>query len=255
MTLDQFNFLLYIMSITALLVFISLFFIEAGYGKMFNPKWGPAINNKVAWIVMESPVFFVFTYLWANSTRSTELVPFILALFFVTHYFQRSFIFPFLLKGKSKMPIAIVLMGVFFNSFNGFIQAYWLFFLAPEKMYTIEWLGSWQFILGTCLFLLGISINIHSDHVIRNLRAPGDSKHYLPKKGMYKYVTSANYFGEIIEWTGFAILCWSSAGAVFLWWTFANLVPRANAIYKNYQIEFKEEFKTRKLKRIFPYIY
>lgn len=255
MTLEQFNFLLYIMSITALLVFITLFFIEAGYGKMFNPKWGPAIHNKVAWMVMESPVFLVFTYLWAISPRTTELVPLILALFFITHYIQRSFIFPFLLKGKSKMPIAIVLMGIFFNGFNGFIQAYWLFFLAPESMYTLEWLSSWQFILGASLFIIGMGINLHSDHVIRNLRAPSDNKHYLPKKGMYKYVTSANYFGEIIEWTGFAIMCWSSAGAVFLWWTFANLVPRANAIYKNYQKEFKEEFKTRKLKRVFPFIY
>ena len=45
--------------------------------------------------------------------------------------------------------------------------------------------------------------------------------------GMFKYVTAANYFGEILEWTGFAIACWSLPAFAFAWWTFANLAPRA----------------------------
>jgi 3-oxo-5-alpha-steroid 4-dehydrogenase 1 len=72
---------------------------------------------------------------------------------------------------------------------------------------------------------------------------------------MYNYVTSANYFGEIVEWLGWAILTWSAAGLVFFWFTCANLVPRANSIYNRYQSEFPEEFDKTRLKRIFPYIY
>lgn len=97
-------------------------------------------------------------------------------------------------------------------------------------MYTKSWLHSPQFIVGTILFFTGMAINIQSDHIVRHLRKPGDTNHYLPKKGLFKYVTSANYFGEIVEWCGFAILTWSASGAVFAWWTFANLVPRANTI-------------------------
>ena len=48
---------------------------------------------------------------------------------------------------------------------------------------------------------------------------PGDTRHYLPRGGMFRYVTSANYFGELTEWTGFAILTWSWAGAVFALFT------------------------------------
>ena len=55
---------------------------------------------------------------------------------------------------------------------------------------------------------------------------------------MYRYVTSANYFGEIVEWAGWAILTCSLSGLVFLWWTIANLVPRANAIWCRYREEF-----------------
>ena len=72
---------------------------------------------------------------------------------------------------------------------------------------------------------------------------------------MYKYVTSANYFGELVEWTGFAILTWSTAGLVFVWWTFANLVPRANTIHKKYISKFGEEYTKLNRKRVIPFIY
>ena len=99
MSLEQFNFLLLIMAITGLVVFVALYFVEAGYGKMISDKWGPAINNKVAWVIMECPVFFVMLYLWGMSERTWEIAPLVMFLIFQAHYFQRSFVFPFLLKG------------------------------------------------------------------------------------------------------------------------------------------------------------
>ena len=103
MSLEQFNFLLLIMAITGLVVFVALYFVEAGYGKMISDKWGPAINNKVAWVIMECPVFFVMLYLWGMSQRTLEIAPLVIFLIFQTHYFQRSFIFPFLLKGMYRL--------------------------------------------------------------------------------------------------------------------------------------------------------
>ncbi len=72
---------------------------------------------------------------------------------------------------------------------------------------------------------------------------------------MFRYVSSANYFGEFVEWTGFAILTWSWAGAVFALWTFANLAPRAGKIHERYRREFGEEFTRLNVKKIIPYIY
>ena len=116
-----------------------------------------------------------------------------------------------------------------------------------------DWLKTPQFILGVLLFFTGMGINWYSDYVIRHLRKPGDTRHYLPSQGMYRYVTSANYFGEIIEWAGWAILTWSLSGLVFLWWTVANLVPRANAIWYRYKEEFGDAVGNRK--RVFPFLY
>jgi 3-oxo-5-alpha-steroid 4-dehydrogenase 1 len=161
------------------------------------------------------------------------------------------------------MPVGIMCLGISFNILNAMMQGYWIFHVAYiQKSPALfvkagtNWFCSWQFILGTCLFVAGYFINLRSDYIIRHLRKdPNDTNHYFPKGFMFNYVTSANYFGELIEWLGFAILTWSVSGLVFFIWTFANLVPRAHATYKRYQKEFPEEMANRKLKRVVPFIY
>lgn len=253
MTLEHFNILLIIMAAIAAIVFVALYFVEAGYGMLFNKRWGAPIPNKIAWVCMEAPVFLVMLLLWAWSDRRFETVPLLFFLFFELHYLQRSFIFPLLIKGKSKMPAGIMAMGIVFNLLNGYIQGMWIFYLSPENMYTAEWLTKPQFIVGTLLFFGGMLVNWQSDYIVRHLRRPGDTNHYLPKGGMFDYVTSANYFGELVEWCGFALLTWSASGALFAWWTFANLVPRANTIWHKYKAMFGPEVGHRK--RIIPFIY
>lgn len=253
--LEYFNIFLLIMTIIAVIVFVALYFVTAGYGVFYNKKWGFAIPNKIGWILMESPVFIAMILLCVLSERDTNLVCLIFLILFEIHYFHRSFIFPFLIRGKSVMPLSVILMGMVFNTLNALMQGGWIFYVSPENMYEISWLTTPQFIIGTLIFFAGMIINIHSDYIIRHLRKPGDTKHYLPKKGMFRYVTSANYFGEFVEWLGFAILTWSLSGAVFALWTFANLAPRAAKIYDNYKKEFGDELDTKKVKRIIPFIY
>ena len=53
LNLSQFHLLLMIMVAIAIVVFVVLNFVEAGYGKMISKKWGPAISNKLAWVLME----------------------------------------------------------------------------------------------------------------------------------------------------------------------------------------------------------
>lgn len=241
------------MSLIACIVFIALYYVRAGYGIFRTASWGVAISNKVAWILMEAPVFIVMCWMWGMSDRRFEPVILTFFVFFQIHYFQRAFIFPLLMTGKSKMPLAIMAMGILFNLLNGYMQGEWIFYLAPEDMYQSRWFGSAWFIAGTLVFFAGMGVNWHSDYIIRHLRKPGDTRHYLPRKGMYRYVTSANYFGEIMEWAGWAILTCSLSGLVFLWWTIANLVPRANAIWHRYREEFGEAVGERK--RVFPFLY
>ena len=255
MTIHAFNLFLVVMACVAVVVFVSLFFVDAGYGKFYDRKWGPAVDNKLGWVLMESPVFIAMLLLWLNSDRRHDLVRMAFLFLFELHYIQRSFVFPFRMRGKSVMPLSIIVMGVIFNVLNALMQGGWIFYVSPSDYYPADWLTTPKFIGGFIVFIIGMYINIQSDDIIRNLRKEGDTRHYLPTGGMFRYVTSANYFGEFVEWIGFAILTWSWSGAVFALWTFANLAPRADHIYKMYKNEFCDQLDTKKVKRIIPYIY
>jgi 3-oxo-5-alpha-steroid 4-dehydrogenase 1 len=253
--MDWFTLYLWAMILVAVIVFIALYFINAGYGMFRSARWGRSINNKLGWMLMEVPVSIALILFWAFSDRKALLVPFIFLLFLETHYIYRAFIFPLKLRGKSRMPLGIMFMGITFNLLNTFMQGYWLFYHSPKELYDNTWIQTPAFIIGTTLFFIGLIINIDSDRRIRNLRHAGDSNHYLPHGGMFNYVTSANYFGEIIEWSGFAIATLSMPGLVFAIWTFANLVPRANAIYTKYRVEYSDDIKKKNLRRVIPFIY
>ena len=110
------------MAAIAAIVFIALYFVEAGYGMLFDKKWGLPIPNKIAWICMEAPVFIVMFLLWNGSERQFETVPFLIFLFFELHYFQRSFIFPLWIKGTCGMQIGVVRMGITCNLLKGYMQ-------------------------------------------------------------------------------------------------------------------------------------
>ena len=252
--LSSYNIFLTVMAAVALLVFIALQFFEAGYGYLFDRRYGKPVPNKVGWVMMESPVFIAMCILWGASPRQWDTVPLVLFLMFQAHYLQRSFIFPLLMRGESKMPLGIILMGMTFNTLNAIMQGGWIFYLAPGDYYA-DWFSKPYIWIGGAIFIAGMAINLHSDHIIRNLRKPGDKRHYIPMGGMFRYVSSANYFGEFMEWVGFAIASWSWAGVVFAWWTFANLAPRSASLYKRYEKEFGEEFTRLRRKRIIPFIY
>ena len=58
------TFLIWGMLAMAVVVFVSLYFVTAGYGQFRTKQWGWSINNKVGWTLMEAPVFFVMLAIW-----------------------------------------------------------------------------------------------------------------------------------------------------------------------------------------------
>ena len=83
------------MAVMAVIVFIALFFFKAGYGYLSTSNWGPKINNKVAWVLMEAPSFcfmMYYTLKFAGEggaiNGNSNTVLYILASFFLLHYFQ-----------------------------------------------------------------------------------------------------------------------------------------------------------------------
>jgi len=109
-----------------------------------------------------------------------------------------------------------------------------------------------RFIIGVLLFFGGLAINIHSDYILRNLRKPGESGYKIPKGGLFSYVSGANFFGEIVEWIGFALATGTLAAWAFALFTASNIGPRAWHHHQWYIEKFKDYPKNRKA--IIPFL-
>jgi steroid 5-alpha reductase family enzyme len=148
------------------------------------------------------------------------------------------------------MPILVVLMALVFNTLNGYVNGISLASLPPllgAGLFT-----DIRFALGVCLFAAGFAVHVWTDSRLRGLRAPGESGYRIPTGGLFEAVACPNYFGEILQWCGWAIAAWSAAGAAFALFTAANLVPRAHAYRKWYRERFPE-YPVRR-KRIIPFV-
>lgn len=236
--------------ILAVAIFVLLLFVTAPYGRHSKTTWGPLIDNRLAWILMEFFVLVVFYYFIFTGSNTPSLVNWMIIGLLTFHYLNRSLIFPLRLKTRGKkMPVVIMLMGFAFNLMNGFFIGY---FLGNFKVYDIDWLFTPNFIIGISIFVIGVVINWKSDGMLINLRKPNETGYKIPQDWIFRYVSSPNLLGEVIEWLGFAILTWCLPGWAFFMWTFANLVPRALSHHKWYKSHFIEYPTDRKA--IFPWI-
>lgn len=223
----------------------------APYGRHTSEKWGPLIDNKLGWFLMEFFVLVVLFVFLMTGNFTLNWVSGTIIGFFVFHYVNRSMIFPLRIKTKGKkMPLVIMLSAMGFNMMNGFLLGY---YFAHFSHYTLSWLYDPRFILGSIIFIIGMVINWHSDGILINLRKPGELGYKIPQGGLFNFISCPNLLGELIEWTGFAILSWSLPGLAFFVWTFANLVPRAISHHKWYKQKFPDYPSKRKA--IFPYVW
>jgi protein-S-isoprenylcysteine O-methyltransferase Ste14 len=78
--------------------------------------------------------------------------------------------------------------------------------------------------------------------------------HYrIPHGGAFSLVSAPNYFGELIEWTGYALAAWSPAGVAFVLFSLANLVPRAVSNHAWYKKTFGAAYPKQR-RAVIPYL-
>jgi len=232
--------MLYASLVVAAGTFTALFFISAPYGRHTRKGWGPGLLNWLGWMLMEavSALGFAVMFVIGDAPRTAATVGFL--LMWEAHYLHRAFIYPFTLRGRRKpMPLAIPLLAAAFNLGNAYLNGRYLFHFSDGR-YTAEWLRDPRFIIGAILFIAGFAINRWADDTLRQLRQPGETGYKIPRGGLYRYISCPNYFGEILEWTGWAVATWSLPGLTFAVWTFANLAPRAVSHHRWYHEEFED---------------
>lgn len=228
---------------STVLVFILLFYLTAPYGKFLRKGWGPSLKSWQAWMLMEFPSPALMIWFFISSTHRNP-VHYLFLLAWLSHYLYRTFFYPFLHTGRNKpYPLILVFMAIVFNCLNGFVNGYGLFHLIP---YEPGWICSWQFISGTLLFAVGFIINKTADRKLMQMRRVSPEEYVIPEGWLFNYVSSPHYLGEIIEWSGWALMTFSLPGLAFALFTFANLFPRAVASHQWYKNHFRNYPSERK---------
>ena len=228
----------------AAVVFVLLFFVAAPYGRHTREGWGPKLDTRLSWVLMELPAVLVPAFLFAAGGRTTAPAVVFLAMWEL-HYLHRTFVFPFRLPAAGRRtPWLIIVMGAAFNVVNGYLNGRVLFTLGPA--HPASWLLSLPFLIGAGVFVAGLAINRHSDALLLGLRQPGERDYRIPHGGLFRWVSCPNYLGEILEWTGWAIATGTLAGWSFAAWSAANLVPRAVAHHRWYRQRFPDYPRRRK---------
>lgn len=218
-------------------IFAVLFLISAPYGRHDRSGWGPTMPTRWAWVIMESPAVLAFAAIFFLGRHRFALAPLVLLSMWQLHYVNRTFVFPFKLKVDGKTtPVAVAAMAIVFNLFNAYVNARQISHLGS---YAASWLYDPRFLVGLFLFLAGRHINVEADRRLVALRKEGEG-YQIPRGWLYRYISCPNYFGEIVEWIGWAVATWSLAGASFAAFTIANLAPRAVANHRWYHDKFDD---------------
>jgi 3-oxo-5-alpha-steroid 4-dehydrogenase 1 len=240
-----YNLLLISWLILAAILFLVLFFVPAPYGRHTRAGWGPMIPDRAGWIIMEAPSPLVFAVCFAVGEYRNTITAWVFLGAWLFHYVYRAFIYPLRRQSAGReMPLSVVLMAVAFNCVNGYLNGRWLFSFSGG--YPNSWLVTAPFVIGAVLFAGGLIVNRRSDATLHQLRSANPSGYKIPQGGFYRWVSSPNYLGEIVEWCGWAIATWSLAGLSFALWTAANLAPRARSNHLWYRQQFPDYPRDRK---------
>ena len=223
----------------AAIAFPLLFWITVPYGgRHTSERWGVSVPAWLAWLVMEIPAPICFAVAWLQGDHAADPASLALAAGFLGHYAQRSLWQPLQLRGNGKRtPLSSASLAALVNVLNGTINGLAVGHVGARGS---EWLVDPRFIAGTIVFLAGAGLNRSSDAILHRLRAPGESGYRIPRGGLYRWVSSPNYLGEIIQWGGWALATWSGAGLAFFVLTIANLAPRARSNHQWYRATFDD---------------
>ncbi|XP_076972935.1 3-oxo-5-alpha-steroid 4-dehydrogenase 1 isoform X2 [Tamandua tetradactyla] len=182
------------------------------YGRYFSPSLSWRVPARSAWALQELPSLAVPLLVCARAPaeRLQRWPNRVLLAMFLVHYVHRALIFPFLIRGGKPTPFFTWSLAFVFCAFNGYLQGT---YLSRYAAYDEGWVTGPRFLAG----------------------------------GLFEYVTAANYFGEVIEWFGFAIASWSIQGMAFAVFTFSFLLGRAKQHHQWYLEKFEDYPKCRKI--------
>lgn len=240
---STFDLIVLIWMALAVLVFIVSILGFDFIGRFGGKPIGPRIPSSWGWFIMEIPALTILPFVYI-SQDNRHVVGDVLILAWVAHYTHRTLIWPWIVQRRSApVPLITSFSGIGFNVVNGLLLGW---FLTEIADYPEHWFSDPRFYVGALTFLFGAGLNIASDYRLAALRRASSEHYIIPHGGAFRFLSSPNLVGEMIEWIGFALMMWSLPGLAFVIWTLANLVPRALWRHRWYQRTFEDYPKDRR---------
>ncbi|OWA54816.1 putative 3-oxo-5-alpha-steroid 4-dehydrogenase 1 [Hypsibius exemplaris] len=238
----------------------------APYGKLKTPaeerKWGPKIPIIPAHVSSDGPsgtIMFLIIYL--RGSQHGHWTNWMFASLFMAHYFQRGFIHPFIMKyGQNDVPVGIWFGGLAPNILFHGLVADWL----ANAVFPRNHLQSPVVLLGLVLFFGGFIVNRVADWKQREWKrkqdearlkvGPVNEGYTFPKGWLFDFIANPNYFGELVEWTGFLLITQAPASLTWDLFSAATFFARSAHNLAFYQKKFADSYP-RHRKALIPFIY
>lgn len=242
----------------AAFVLIAARYGTAAYGGRFGvPGRGFKMGSKAGWVTMEVPALLFFPLFFFMGQNADQAVPLFFLAIWTLHYTNRALVTPLLMRPRSEQgtfDLSVVLLGWLTLILHSYLNA--TYFTTHGDYYQLTWFSDPRFVLGLIIYAGGLSLNIISDATLRNLRsknpAADEARYKVPYGGGFKWVSCPQYLGEIIAFTGFAIMVWHLGALFVLAVTLANLIPRALHTHQWFQKNFADYPAERKA--IIPFL-
>lgn len=243
------------------LTVLGLFFMKTPYGRFGGDKKGIHLNPRLGWFLMELPAPLVFLFFYFKGSHPAAPISVFFLGLWCLHYAYRTFTFPALMRvspgHRSTFSLFVVLSGWLVTPLHGYLSAAFVSGLGPHL--NGAWFGDPRFIAGVAVYLAGFALILNSDSVLRKLRPKDPAqaallpRYQIPRGGFFRWVTNAQFLGELTAWTGFALATWSLPGLFILGISAANLIPRALANHRWYLAQFPDYPRERKV--LIPFVF
>jgi 3-oxo-5-alpha-steroid 4-dehydrogenase 1 len=276
-----YDFALLVGYLTALITLIFSVFVTAPYGRFGDDKYGMLMNPRVGWWLMEIFATLSFAFFYPQGPNALKPVPLFFAFLFACHYANRGWYFPYHMRvapgSKASFSILVAVSGFFVTALHGYLNAMWYSKYCDYLDW--DWLSNPTFIFGFILYEASFWSTIYTESIMRNLRpkptatlpatsnsnspssiaaanaaltpiftpATPTSRYTIPRGFLFEYVTSPQYFTELLGFLGWAIMTWSPAGLFIFFISCANLLPRAKKSHQWYKHKFEDYPTDRKV--------
>ncbi|GFR44382.1 hypothetical protein Agub_g5601, partial [Astrephomene gubernaculifera] len=79
------------------------------------------------------------------------------------------------------------------------------------------------------------------------------SQYFIPRGGLFEFVSCPNYLGELLQWGGYALAVWSWSALGWLLFCTSTFLPRSLGNHRWYQTHFGSEYPPNR-KALIPFV-